>query len=67
VRERTLASVIVPAVLMYGAFADEIVRGANELQTLRMELAEKILTHRRLVEQGFGGDGEFRPTGFGRH
>jgi len=64
VRERTLASVLIPVVLVEGRVADEIVRGAVEVGALRSELAEKIGTQQLLVEHAFGGGNDFRPSAF---
>jgi SAM-dependent methyltransferase len=61
IRDRTLGSVLVPAALVQPGVTDEIRQGAAELRALRMELKAKIGTQRQLVEQPFGGDGEFRP------
>jgi SAM-dependent methyltransferase len=64
VRERTLASVLVPTDLVRGSVADQIVGTLAELKALRSELAAKVDAHQQLVDEMFGGAREFRPAAF---
>lgn len=65
IREKTLASVLVPRTLVDGNAADEIKSAAAEILNLRLELEDKTRKLRSLVDATFGeGGADFRPTGW---
>lgn len=65
IREKTLASVLVPRTLVDGDGAYEIKSAAADIIDLRLELEDKTRKLRSLVDATFGeGDTDFRPTGW---
>lgn len=65
IREKTLASVLVPRMLVGGEGADEIKAAAADLRDLRLEVEEKTRKLRSLVDATFGeSEADFRPTGW---
>jgi type I restriction enzyme M protein len=65
IREKTLASVLVPRVLVDSDTAEEIKSAAADLLDLRLELEDKTRKLRSLVDATFGeSDADFRPTGW---
>jgi hypothetical protein len=65
IRERTLASVMVPRGLLERPQSQELIAGAREIERMRADLTERIATLRERVEQEFGSDEDFRPEAFG--
>ena len=65
IREKTLVSVLVPRVLVEGSGAEEIRLAAAVISELRLELEERAIKLRSLVDATFGQDNaDFRPTGW---
>jgi tRNA1(Val) A37 N6-methylase TrmN6 len=64
IRERTLASVLVPRSLLNGQLSLELVEKVHDIERIRTELSEKTAEVRKAVETEFGTDEEFRPEAF---
>lgn len=61
IRDRTLAEVLVPKVLVEGRTAETIAADAGRIRTLRSELVECVEAQRGLVDAAFGGGASVRP------
>lgn len=65
IREKTLASVLVPRELVEGPVADEVRTASAGVSDLRVQLQEGAMKLRDIVEGTFGdSEGDFRPAGW---
>jgi hypothetical protein len=65
VRERTLASVLVPRTVIQGPLAQRIVAESKRLTRMRSQSVLRAANLREAIELEFGQSGEFRPAGWG--
>lgn len=64
IRERTLASVLVPRSILSGPRAQALTERALEVEKMRAKLSEQVAGVQTAIEEQFGIGGEFRPEAF---